>query len=94
MVDSVTKSGHLKRLEFVRSYSGVALNKAGDVANVGYSTMEQVLPGSMRDFFKKSIDQAKSSASPLVAKGQDFSEQVLSAVDSKVRQPGVRHFSR
>ncbi|KAK9843458.1 hypothetical protein WJX81_003967 [Elliptochloris bilobata] len=79
MTDAVSK-GHLKRLEFVRSYSGAALSKAGDVG----TTLKQYLPASVKPHFEKAIDQAKSTASPAVAKTQDWGEQVLTLVDSKV----------
>ena len=84
MTDAVSK-GHLKRLEFVRSYSGAALSKAGDVG----TTLKQYLPASVKPHVEKAMDQAKSSASPMVAKTQDWGEQFLTVVDSKVR--GCRH---
>ena len=80
MTDAISKS-HLKRLEFVRSYSGAALSKAGDVG----TTLKQYLPASVKPHVEKAVDQAKSSASPMVAKTQDWGEQFLTVVDSKVR---------
>jgi hypothetical protein len=84
MTDTMGK-GNLKRLDFVRSYSGAAMSKANDLGNVSYSKTKQLLPGNLQAQFEKLMTKLGSTASPMLAKVSDTSGQVLSVVDHQVR---------
>ncbi len=84
MADTMGKS-NLKRLDFVRSYSGAAMNKANDLGSVSYSKTKQLLPGNLQAQFEQLMTKLGSTASPMLAKVSDTSGQVLSVVDHQVR---------
>ncbi|KAK9816682.1 hypothetical protein WJX72_003614 [[Myrmecia] bisecta] len=80
----VTSSPDLKRLAFVRSYSGYYWDKGYGLASSVYTTGKSYVPDRLNGSIKAVEETVSEYGTPLVVAVQDKSDQVLHIVDSKV----------
>ena len=76
--------GDLKRLAFVRNYSGYAVNKGYSLASSVYMTGRALAPASLDSGLRSVEDRISGYSMPLVMAVQDQSMKALSQLDQQV----------
>ena len=83
---SSTKSAYgLKRLGFVRDYSGYYWTKSSSLASQLYNSGKQYAPASVQPRIKAVEDKLSEYSHPAFVTLQDKSDSVLHVLDGKVR---------
>ena len=81
---SPTSSYSLKRLGFVRDYSGYYWSKSSGLASNAYNSGKQYAPASFQPRIKAVEDKVSEYSHPAFVTLQDKSDSVLHVLDSKV----------
>jgi hypothetical protein len=74
----------LKRLGFLRSYSGYYWNKGYHIASSVYNTGRAYAPGLLNGSLRVVEDKVSELGTPLLSAVQDRSDKVLRTIDGKV----------
>ena len=83
-LSSAQSSYSLKRLGFVRDYSGFYWSKGSGLASQLYNSSKKYAPASMQPRIKAVEDKVSEYSHPALVTVQDKSDSVLHVLDSKV----------
>lgn len=75
----------LKRLGFVKGYSGYVYSRSLDLSSSLYSKTTSFVPGSLKPSLKRIEDLASDYAGPVFHSVQDSSSKALTYADGQVK---------